>query len=73
MLIAAGVADGGRREIPGFKLADSESESSWGEFFSELKERGLEGIDGVTMDLTRAEGGVRGIQRAFSGGSAQLE
>ena len=40
MLIAIGVNEDGYREIIGFQLANSESESSWGEFFSSLKDRG---------------------------------
>jgi transposase-like protein len=33
MLIAIAVNEDGYREIIGFQLANSESESSWGEFF----------------------------------------
>ena len=44
LLIAMGVNGEGYREVLGFKLADSETESSWGEFFSELRERGLTSI-----------------------------
>ncbi len=67
MLIAVGVAECGRREILGFKLADSESVSSWGEFFSELKERGLKGIDSVTSD--DHQGLVKAVRRHFQGAS----
>ena len=67
MLIAVGVAEGGRREILGFKLADSESESSWGEFFSELKDRGLKGVDHVTSDDHK--GLVKAVRRHFQGAS----
>ncbi len=41
LLIAIAVNEDGYREIIGFQLANSESESSWGEFFSSLKDRGL--------------------------------
>jgi putative transposase len=41
LLIAIAVNEEGHREIIGFQLANSESESSWGEFFSSLKDRGL--------------------------------
>ena len=44
MLIAIGVNEEGYREIIGFQLANSESESSWGEFFSSLKDRGLKDV-----------------------------
>ena len=33
LLIAVGINNEGRREIIGFRLANSESETSWGEFF----------------------------------------
>jgi transposase-like protein len=69
MLIAVGVADDGRREILGFKLADSESESSWGEFFSELKERGLKGVHFVTSDDHK--GLVKAVRRHFQGATWQ--
>jgi len=69
MLIAVGVADDGRREILGFKLADSESESSWGEFFSELKERGLKGVHFVTSDDHK--GLVNAVRRHFQGATWQ--
>jgi len=50
LLIAVGINEDGHREVIGFKLADSESEASWGDFFAELKERGLESIDLITSD-----------------------
>jgi putative transposase len=50
LLIATAVNEEGYREIIGFQLANSESESSWGEFFSSLKERGLKNVDLVTSD-----------------------
>ncbi|GAB6933377.1 hypothetical protein JCM14719A_17300 [Calditerricola satsumensis] len=49
----------------GLMLGDSESEASWGEFFSWLKSRGLHGVDVVVSDDHR--GLVRAIRRHFQG------
>ena len=69
LLIAMGVNGEGYREVLGFKLADSETESSWGEFFSELRERGLTSVDLITSDDHR--GLVKAIRRHFQGASWQ--
>jgi putative transposase len=52
-----------------FQLANSESESSWGELFSSLKDRGLKNIDLVTSDDHK--GLVNAIRRHFQGTSWQ--
>jgi len=39
LLIAIGINEEGYREVLGFMVGDSESEESWGEFFSWLKQR----------------------------------
>ena len=39
LLVAVGINEEGYREIIGFKLANSETEDSWGAFFNSLKER----------------------------------
>ena len=49
-LIGIGVHTDGNREVLGFMLGDSESEASWGEFFSWLKSRGLRGVDRIVSD-----------------------
>jgi len=49
-LVASGINNEGVREILGLKLANSESESSWGDMFSWLKERGLRGVEFVVSD-----------------------
>ena len=41
VLIAVGINQDGGREVLGFKVGDSESESTWSDFFSWLKQRGL--------------------------------
>ena len=38
------------RKILGFQVSDSESETSWSEFFTSLKGRGLENVDLVVSD-----------------------
>ena len=46
-------------------LGDSESEASWGEFFSWLKSRGLRGVERIVSD---DHGGlVRTIRKPFQG------
>lgn len=69
LLIAVAVNEEGRREIIGFQLANSESESSWGEFFSSLKDRGLKNVDLVTSDDHK--GLVNAVRRHFQGASWQ--
>ena len=69
MLIAIGVNEDGYREIIGFQLANSESESSWGEFFSFLKDRGLKNVRLVTSDDHK--GLVNAVRKHFQGASWQ--
>ena len=44
VLIAVGIDWEGRRQVLGVELADRESRSSWREFLTGLKERGLRGV-----------------------------
>tara|TARA_Y100001933_G_C18937447_1_gene538011 strand:+ start:108 stop:1322 length:1215 start_codon:yes stop_codon:yes gene_type:complete len=69
LLIAKGVNENGYREILGFQLSDSESKSSWGELFSNLKNRGLENVDLVVSDDHK--GLVSAIQKHFQDASWQ--
>jgi putative transposase len=55
-LVTVGFDACGRREVLDWRLADSESERSWGELFKGLKDRGLAGVRLVTSD---AHGGIR--------------
>lgn len=65
VLIAVGVNQDGLREIVGLRVADSESEQSWRDLFTDLKRRGLEGVEYVVSD---AHGGlVSACNRAFQG------
>lgn len=50
VLIAIGVNWDGRRCILGVELANKESQSSWKQFLSRLRERGLRGVDLVVSD-----------------------
>ncbi len=69
LLIAVGVNEEGYREILGFMVGDSESEESWSEFFSWLKERGLHGVEFVVSD--QHSGLVHAIQKYFQGATWQ--
>ena len=50
VLIVSGINDDGRREILTWRLGDSESEQTWSEVFSELKRRGVKGIELLISD-----------------------
>jgi len=63
LLVAVAVNQEGRREIIGFQVADTESEMSWNEFFSSLKDRGLKDVHLVTSDSHR--GLVNAIRKHF--------
>lgn len=65
VMIAVGINADGHREVLGMMVGDTESESSWSEFFSRLKDRGLNGVDIITSDDHR--GLVRAIRQYFQG------
>jgi len=69
LLIAVGVNEEGYREILGIMVGDSESEESWSEFFSWLKQRGLHGVDLVVSD--HHNGLIRAIHKYFQGATWQ--
>lgn len=69
LLLAIGVNGEGYREVLGFTVADTESENSWGEFFSSLKDRGLHGVDLVVSDAHK--GLVRATRKHFQGAAWQ--
>ena len=67
--VVTGVNETGYREILGFWLGDSESERTWTTVFTDLKDRGLTGVDLVVSDDHR---GLRNaIERQFQGASWQ--
>ena len=69
LLIAVGINEQGYREIIGFQVSNTESESSWGEFFLSLKERGLKDVHLVTSD--NHKGLVNAVKRHFQGATWQ--
>lgn len=54
--VVCGIDEQGRRDVLGYYVADSESESSWSDVFLDLKTRGLRGVELVTSD---AHAGLR--------------
>ena len=65
VLIAVGYNSLGRREVLDWRIGDSESESTWGQQFRDLKDRGLKGVKLITSD---AHGGIRAaMARHFQG------
>lgn len=69
LLIAIGINEEGHREIIGFHLSESESETSWEEFFISLKQRGLKSPRLITSD--NHKGLVKAIQKQFQCSSWQ--
>ncbi|HAE62532.1 MAG TPA: IS256 family transposase [Eubacteriaceae bacterium] len=69
LLIATAVNEQGHREVIGFQLNDSESETSWGDFFESLKQRGLRDVDLVTSD--NHTGLVNAVRKHFQGAAWQ--
>jgi putative transposase len=65
VLLAVGVSAEGYREVLGVWIADSESEASWGEVFSDLSRRGLRGVRYVVSD--DHQGMQRAIERHYQG------
>jgi transposase-like protein len=69
VLVTVGFTAQGRREVLDWRVADSESEQSWGEVFRSLKDRGLGSVQLVVSD---AHGGIRAaINRHLQGASWQ--
>lgn len=50
VLVAIGINEDGRRCVLSVELANRESESSWKEFISQLRQRGLRGVELVVSD-----------------------
>jgi putative transposase len=69
VLVTIGFTVAGKREVLDWRVADSESEESWGQVFRSLKDRGLGTVELVVSD---AHGGIRSaISRHFQGASWQ--
>lgn len=69
LLIVIGISEDGQREIIGFKVANSESEISWGELFDSLKARGLKNVHLITSD--NHKGLVNAVKKHFQEASWQ--
>jgi transposase-like protein len=65
VLVTAAINSEGVREILDWRVANSESESTWDEVFQSLKVRGLRGLEMIVSD---AHSGIRAaIERRFQG------
>ena len=65
VLIAAGINELGRRELLGLWTGDSESEATWSAVLTDLKRRGLSGVEMVISDAHR---GIRAaLERHMQG------
>jgi len=65
VLVVIGFTARGGREVLDWRVADSESEATWGQLFRDLKDRGLSGVKLVTSD---AHQGIRAaLGRHFQG------
>lgn len=69
VLVVMGYTGQGKREILDWRVADSESESSWSSVFADLKDRGLSGVKLVVSDAHR--GIVAAVRRHLQGASWQ--
>jgi transposase-like protein len=65
VLIIVGVNEEGFREVLGVEVADLESESTWGDIFRQLKDRGLKGVRLLVSDDHR--GLRKALTRYFTG------
>jgi len=69
ILVVIGFTVDGKREVLDWRVADSESEESWGQVFRSLKDRGLGTVQLVVSD---AHSGIRAaIRRHLQGASWQ--
>ena len=65
VLLAVGVTEEGQREILGLKVALGETQAAWKRLLSQLKERGLSGVEVATSD---AHDGLRqAVEESFPG------
>jgi transposase-like protein len=64
-LIVSGINTAGHREVLGLRLGDRESEATWTDMFTWLKQRGLQGVEVLVSD--DHAGLVKAAQRHFQG------
>ena len=67
VLVVVGITNLGRRDVLDWRVADSESEQTWGEVFRSLKDRGLRGVELVVSD---AHSGIRAALARYWQGAA---
>jgi putative transposase len=65
LLVALGVRKDESKELLGFQLANSESESCWWGFLSDLKQRGLSGRNLEVIVSDQSKGLVKAIQGLY--------
>jgi putative transposase len=69
VVVATGVTEHGTREILGLDVGDSEDETFWRKFLTDLKDRGLSGVRLVVSD--QHAGLVAALRRCFAGAAHQ--
>jgi len=69
VVVATGVTENGGREILGLDVGDSEDETFWRKFLTDLKDRGLSGVELVISD--QHAGLVKALTRSLSGAAHQ--
>ncbi|WP_377641753.1 IS256 family transposase [Oryzobacter terrae] len=69
VVVATGVTEHGTREILGLDVGDSEDETFWRKFLTDLKDRGLAGVRLVISD--QHAGLVKALTRCFAGAAHQ--
>jgi putative transposase len=69
VVVAAGIAADGSREVLGLDVGDSEDETFWRGFLTTLKQRGLTGVRLVISE--QHSGLVKALKRSFQGASRQ--
>jgi putative transposase len=65
LLVALGIRSDGSKELLGFQLANSESESWWWGFLSDLKDRGFKGKNLEVMVSDGASGLIKAFNALF--------
>jgi transposase-like protein len=70
LLVALAVREDNSKELLGFQLAPSESEACWWGFLSDLKQRGLRGVEVIVSD--GASGLIKAIRAIYPRASHQL-
>lgn len=69
VLVVSGINGSGRREILTWRVGDVESEDTWSEVFTELRQRGVQGAQWVISD--GHEGLCNALKKQFPGASWQ--